>query len=86
MVYMLYNMLLSPWGCEGRPRGSEEISPGRGEAVPGLEAAEDRLVDRAGELRHRGLLLCGGEPPLLVPEGGPEALFPLDVRAHDCDH
>lgn len=82
--HIVCNTLLSPWRCEGGPRGSEEISPGRSEAVPGLEAAEDRLVDSTGELRHRGLLLCGGEPPLLVPERGPEALFPLDVRAHDC--
>ena len=77
---------MSPWRGEGGPRGSEQISAGRGEAVPGLEATEDRLVDCAGELSHRGLLLCGGEPPLLVPEGGPEALLPLDVGAHDCDH
>ena len=69
----------SPGGCEGGPRGCEEVSAGRGEAVPGLEAAQHGLVHCGGELGDRGLLLRGGQPPLLVPERGPEALLALNV-------
>ena len=69
----------SPGGCEGGPRGCEEVSAGRSEAVPRLEAAQHGLVHCGGELGDRGLLLRGGQPPLLVPERGPEALLALDV-------